>query len=196
MISVGKGAIFVTSMVMAVAVAAVGFRKGEATTLEAIKGFHGWKKVNTKPVRLASKFDLLCAPASPKMVQAEQKENPHFQRMISVYVNKIGEKAMMKGGTFPAGSIIVKEKLDEHSMMPVLSTVMIKRNKGYNPKCGDWQFASTDAYTTKVTADGKLESCMNCHKDQAKKDFVFKTYVGRKETWPASGYKPFGKAGG
>ena len=196
MTSVGKGAILVTSMVLAVAGSAVGFGKSEATTLESIKGFHGWKKANPTPVRLASKFDLLCAPASLAMVQAEQKKNPHFQRVITVYANKIGEKAMMMGGTFPVGSIIVKEKLDEHSMMPVLSTVMIKRKKGYNPKCGDWQFASTDAYATKVTADGKLESCMNCHKEQANKDFVFKTYVGAKGRVGASGYKLFGKAGG
>ncbi len=180
MVSGGKGVLLVTNMVLVVACVSMEPRKGKATTLELIKGFHGWKKANSTPVRLSSKFDLLCAPASMAMIKAEQKVNPHFQRVITVYVNKVGEKAMEKGGKFPVGSVIVKEKLEESFKTPVLSTVMIKREKGYNPKCGDWQFASIDAFTTKVTMDGKLESCMFCHQDQAKRDYVFKTYVGAK----------------
>ncbi|MEI7987012.1 MAG: cytochrome P460 family protein [Armatimonadota bacterium] len=185
MVSVRRGVYLIAGVTLAVAGIASGGRG--PTTLELVKGFHGWKKVNPKPVRLASKFNLLCAPASMAMIKAEQKMNPHFQRVITVYVNKVGEKAMEKGGKFPVGSVIVKEKLEESFKTPVLSTVMIKREKGYNPKCGDWQFAVIDAFTTKVTVDGKLESCMFCHQDQAKKDFVFKTYVGAKGRMSSGG---------
>ncbi len=195
MISFGKGILLVGCMAVAVGGVALAGRGHQPSTLDLVKGFHGWKKANPKPVRLASKFDLLCAPASMAMVQAEQKRNPHFQRVITVYVNKVGEKAMMKGGTFPVGSVIVKEKTDEGIGVPVLSTVMIKRERGYNPKCGDWQFAAIDAFTTKVTMDGRVKSCMFCHVDQPKKDFVFKTYIGAKGRDGASGYDPFGKVG-
>ena len=185
MVSFGKISLLIVCGALAVAGIATGGRG--ASTLELVKGFHGWKKANPTPVRLASKFDLLCAPASMAMIKAEQKVNPHFQRFITVYVNKIGEKAMEKGGKFPVGSVIVKEKLEENLKTPVLSTVMIKREKGYNPKCGDWQFAAIDAFTTKVTMDGKVKSCMFCHVDQAKKDFVFKTYVGAKGRMSSGG---------
>jgi hypothetical protein len=184
MVSFGKSVLLVACGTLAVAGVATG---GGPTTLELVKGFHGWKKANPKPVRLSSQLDLLCAPPSVAMIQAEQKKNPHLQRVISVYVNKIGEKAMEKGGTFPVGSVIVKEKTDEGTKVPVLSTVMIKRERGYNPKCGDWQFAAIDAFTTKVTMDGRVKSCMFCHVDQAKKDFVFKTYIGAKGRMKSGG---------
>ncbi len=43
---------------------------------------------------------------------------------------------------FPKGSVIVKEKMAPHSegSTPLLYTIMIKRERGYNPPFGDWEF--------------------------------------------------------
>ena len=201
--SFGKIGLLAGCASIAVAGAAGYWKKSEPTTLELVNGYRSWKKANPKPVRLMTSFDLLCRGISQQELDEQRGKTPHFDRHITVYVNKIGETAMMKGGAFPVGSVIVKEKSNSATPLEtwdgrvVLSTVMVKREKGYNPTCGDWQFAAMNADATKTDGDGKLESCMKCHMELAKKDFVFRTYIGRMETWPASGYQPkgWGKGG-
>jgi len=58
----------------------------------------------------------------------------------------------------------------------LLYTVMVKRQPGYNPKVGDWEFAvvSRDG---KTEASGKLPNCMSCHMTRPDSDFVFRSYV-------------------
>ena len=160
------------------------------STLEQVAGFHNWTKANPTPIRLATSLDMLCRGVSAEERASYQKTAIHFDRYMTVYVNPVGEKAMVKGGIFPIGSIIVKEKRETKTGPIVLSTVMIKREKGYNPACGDWEFAALNADATKTDGDGKLESCMKCHKDQAKKDFVYRTYVRAREFGSSSGYDP------
>ena len=80
MVAFGRGVLHIAGVTLAVAGNATGGR--EVSTLELVKGFHGWMKGNAKPVRLASKFDLLCAPASPKMVQRKQKKEPTFSALL------------------------------------------------------------------------------------------------------------------
>ena len=199
----GKVAILVVCASVTVSGVVAYQQKSGATTLELVKGYRSWAKANPKPVRLVTSFDLLCRGISQQELKEQRAITPHFDRHITVYVNKIGEKAMMTGEVFPVGSVIVKEKSNSASPIEtwdgkvVLSTVMIKREHGYNPTCGDWQFSVINAEVTKTDGDGKLESCMKCHREQAKKDFVYRTYIGRKETWPASGYQPkgWGKGG-
>ncbi|MEI8281515.1 MAG: cytochrome P460 family protein [Armatimonadota bacterium] len=156
-------------------------QKGPPTTLQLVSGYTEWTKANNVPVRLSSYLDGLCVALPQKEIDALHAANPHLDRFIQVYVNSAGEKAMMKNGTFPVGSVIVKEKHDGEDGAILLSTVMIKREKGYNPKCGDWQFAAIDGFTTKITADGKLESCMSCHMQRSEQDFVFRSYIGMKK---------------
>ena len=160
------------------------------TTLELVKDYANWTKANVVPIRLSTSLDMLCRGISNDERKGYQKTAIHFDRYMTVYVNPTGEKAMQKGGVFPVGSIIVKEKRDSKTGPVVLSTVMIKREKGYNPACGDWQFAALNSDATKTDGDGKLDSCMKCHKDQSKKDFVYRTYVGAREFGSSSGYDP------
>jgi hypothetical protein len=196
--SSGKVGLLVLCAAIAFAGIASGTQQKGPTALDFVKGYKKWKKANPKPVRLMTSFDLLCRGISQKELSEQRGKTPHFDRHITVYVNTVGEKAMMKGGAFPVGSVIVKEKSNSAAPLEawdgrvVLSTVMIKREAGYNPACGDWQFAAINADATKTDGDGKLESCMKCHKEQAKKDYVFRTYINVKDTWPASGYQPMG----
>lgn len=141
-----------------------------------VRAFHGWTRVNPKPVALAYWVDLLCVGSTPEQA-ARSASNPHRQKTITVWVNPAGEQAMLKGGTFPVGSAIVKEKRVGEKGPVELSTVMLKRAKGFNPECGDWEFAVLDASGSKVTERGKLATCMSCHTEQAKLDYVFKGYV-------------------
>ena len=113
----------------------------------------------------------------------ELKENravdPHRGAAIHVYASSGAVAPLWDPyGTFPVGSILLKEKLDVKQLdKPTLFTGMIKRKAGYFPDCGDWEFFTLDGELTKVAARGKLESCAACHRTYAKSDFVSKDYT-------------------
>lgn len=81
-------------------------------------------------------------------------------------------------GVFPQGAIILKEKFsDSEGKETELFTGMIKREAGYNLDCGDWEFFTLSADTSKITSRGKLQDCMACHVEYKNQDFVTKTYA-------------------
>jgi hypothetical protein len=55
---------------------------------------------------------------------------------------------------------------------------MIKREPGYNPETGDWEFLVLDGQAFAILERGKLERCSGCHQSYAYTDFVTKTYMG------------------
>lgn len=75
---------------------------------------------------------------------------------------------------FPAGSIIVREKLSApDDARPALLAVMLKRAPGFNPAGGDWEFLTVDGAVTKIQERQKHGSCLRCHASQRDADFVF-----------------------
>lgn len=156
-----------------------------------------WIQVNEKPYYLASHVDILCRIASREDFESERKRNPHASTYITVYVNKIGREAMFATGQprFPEGSVIVKEKIEKplspdgynigppkslEGLKPSLYTLMIKREPGYNPAAGDWEFAVASGKEGRIEASGKLESCQACHLEKRDQDFVFRSYLKSK----------------
>lgn len=93
-----------------------------------------------------------------------------------VYANDLARPALA-GATrakFPAGSIIVREKLArEGDAAPQLLAIMIKRAPGFNPKGGDWEFLTADGSATKIRERQKSGSCLDCHASRREQDFVF-----------------------
>jgi hypothetical protein len=77
------------------------------------------------------------------------------------------------------GSVIVKEKIGTHfeGRKPLLYTLMKKREPGYNPAVGDWEFSVVSGNGTQLEAIGKLENCQSCHISKKDSDFVFRPYV-------------------
>jgi hypothetical protein len=116
----------------------------------------------------------------PANYEAERKRNPHAATYITVYVNNAGRKAMFAKELkrFPEGSIIVKEKIENSSegRTPLLYTIMTKRESGYNPAVGDWEFSVVSGNGTQLEASGKLENCQACHITKSDSDFVFGPY--------------------
>jgi hypothetical protein len=144
--------------------------------VKEIAGYRGWSKVNTEPQLMPDRTAALCAAASLPVAP----NNPHLNKYVTVHVNDIGRKAMLEqlNPNFPEGSVIVKEKLpDKSSQAPELLTVMIKREKGFNPTSGDWEYMVVDGTGTKVLAKGKLENCQACHAARPETDYVFRTYL-------------------
>ena len=139
-----------------------------------------WTPVNLQPYYISSALDGLCRAPTPANYEMVRKANPHVNSAITVYVNNVGRQAMFAKelGRFPEGSIIVKEKIGTTSegRVPVLYTLMIKRESGFNPAVGDWEFAVVSGNGTQLEARGKLENCQACHVAKGKSDFVFRPY--------------------
>jgi len=140
-----------------------------------------WTKVNNTPYRIGALADALCRIPSAEDYEDERKTRPHAGTSIAVYVNKIGRGTMLapKLKQFPEGSVIVKQKIGNHfeGSKPVLYTIMRKRERGFNPAVGDWEFAVVGANGTELQARGKLGSCQNCHQGKSDSDFIFRSYV-------------------
>jgi len=146
----------------------------QAVTDEVISGYKKWTRVNPKPTQVPAQVAQLCAPAFAPV-------SPHASdKYITVYVNDIGRHAMMEEKTphFPQGSVVVKEKLTNFkSTTPELLTVMVKRERGYNPESGDWEYMIIDGNGLSVKERGKLENCQSCHLVDKSTDYVSRNYL-------------------
>lgn len=149
--------------------------------VKEIAGYRNWTRVNTEAQRMEMQTAQLCAAVLPSIGNnLNGPTNPHRNKYILVYVNATGREAMMemRKPNFPKGSVIVKEKLpDKSSQTPELLTVMIKREKGFNPATGDWEFMEVDGSGTKVESRGKLENCQGCHLARPNTDYIFRSYL-------------------
>jgi hypothetical protein len=145
-----------------------------------ITDYRSWTRVNPQPVLMGAAVALACAAPTLPDPHPPGVKNPHADKFITVYVNDLGRKAMleMKNPAFPKGSVIVKEKFMNQSISePELLTVMIKREKGFNPETGDWEYMVTDGAGKTVQARGKLENCQACHLSRPGNDYIFRTYL-------------------
>ena len=145
--------------------------------LSGLSSYKKWTLVNPVPQLMELPVAVACA-----RVIGRTEESPHTHKYILVYVNETGRTAMMKQlvPIFPTGSMIVKEKLsDKDSKTPELLTAMVKREKGYNPDSGDWEYVVLDGSASEIKERGTLASCNSCHLNYKHSDFVTKTYLPR-----------------
>ena len=144
-----------------------------------IAGYKGWTRVNSEPQNIPSRVAIQCAIPTREQMSWED-QNPHRDKFVVVYVNSIGRDAMTKQRTprFPEGSVIVKEKLTtKESTTPELLTVMKKREPGYDPGNGDWEYFVFDGRGREMKASGKLETCQGCHFYEKNTDYVSRRYI-------------------
>jgi Cytochrome P460 len=93
-----------------------------------------------------------------------------------VYMNNLASKVFSGeiSQVFPVGSVIVREKLPHRdAKQPELLAVMIKRERGFNLKAGDWQFLTVDGASSQVKEHKKKDACLECHESARDRDFVF-----------------------
>jgi hypothetical protein len=140
-----------------------------------LEKYRQWTLVNPTPQLMAPAAATDCV-----IIPGRQEPSPHLNKYISVFVNSVGREAMMTKRTpkFPIGSMIVKEKLGSpDSTNPELLTAMIKREAGYNPEGGDWEYLVLDGAASKIIEQGKLTRCSSCHRPYVRNDFVTRTYL-------------------
>ena len=96
-------------------------------------------------------------------------KSPHGA-YLEFYGNDIAVKAAEEGKGMPWGAILVKTNYAEDQKTLMSITPMYKV-KGYNPDAGNWFWANYRP-DGEVIAAGKVDSCINCHRNAAK-DFQF-----------------------
>jgi hypothetical protein len=100
-----------------------------------------------------------------------------------------GREPLMSGrGIYPEGTVILKQKFsDADGTKSDFYTGMRKREAGYNPTAGDWEFFTLDPEREMVISRGRIESCMDCHIKYKATDFVSRRYLtepeDNKKTW-------------
>ena len=117
-------------------------------------------------------------PAPGAISPARDKPNKtHTSTFGVAYANDIARGAMSgkDPGRFPNGSILVREKLlTPTAANPAVLVVMVKREKGFNPKANDWEFLTVSGDQKKIEKREKEGKCYACHALEAKDDFVFR----------------------
>lgn len=110
---------------------------------------------------------------------APNKTNPHRECFGHVYVTTLGHEQMISGkGSYPVGTVIVKQKFKSSSTRSLtLHTVMRKRSPGFDSANGDWEYSVVDGAGRKVLAVGRIASCIACHSQYAKTDYVTRKYL-------------------
>jgi hypothetical protein len=124
---------------------------------------------------------------------------PHGD-FITVYVNDIALESIKNAKGMANNSIVLKENYNADKQLTSL-TVM-KKVKGYNTEGGDW-FWVRFGPDSKVTAEGKVQMCQDCHADEKDNDYIFTGKVTAKgaptytpgKSAPGYGAPGYGKPG-
>lgn len=148
---------------------------------------------NVKQRRIASEDDPVTAPSVDKPLGpfarfAEIDSLTPVSKLRSGHplgnlagVVKVDAKASGYGqrgrGAFPPGALVVEALGPDPDGQPTLFYVMEKREPGFFPLGGDWQY-SVVTLAGKLEADGKLELCARCHAE-APRDHLFEYGASR-----------------
>jgi hypothetical protein len=125
--------------------------------------FHHYAQVYVNPTgqALAGRYTQAAKTYEAKLEQLRKKNYRAYWKLYGQYE----EKFFPKLPSFPVGTVLVKEKFDnpKGTGTPELLTAMVKREKGYNPACYDWEFLVLDGKTERILERGKLARCQGCH---------------------------------
>ena len=98
------------------------------------------------------------------VTDARSLSESHQGMWVEIFVNDTGMTVWDAGtGTFPAGTIIVKENYADETAEDVMAwTIMEKVASGYDPDHNDWHWVKVTADGT-VAANGIEDGCIGCH---------------------------------
>lgn len=105
--------------------------------------------------------------------------NDHQFSFGAVYANDPAKAELEKENPrFPVGSIIVREKLPmPTSEIPQTVIAMVKREKGFSEKTGDWEFFVFNGPDLKLNSRETIGNCSACHVRAVRTDWVFPGYL-------------------
>ena len=136
--------------------------------------YAGWPALTAEPVRVPENLFTYC-----RRHPEEERRGPHFVPAVRYYANPSGYAAVAETtGPVPVGTTVVKEKFRKDDEPASAVAAMVKREAGYDPEFGDWEYVysrRTDDGTW-ATERGKLDNCRACHHGAKETDYLFRTY--------------------
>ena len=155
----------------------------KARTSSTWRGITRLRLVTNTPVEVNQQLATLCIGVQQGHVnEARKRSGPHALTAIRIFMNDLAYDAFHKAAaTYPVGSIIVKEKRGVESFLSTSSRSkattpdgvggMIKRDSGYDPEHGDWEYFYFDDASR--IESGRIANCVQCHQSAAATDHVF-----------------------
>lgn len=155
---------------------------------EIAADYRNFRKMTDQAVFVNPELAMLCIGASQSQVEAARKtKGPHAHTAILIYMNESAAKTFERAhGDYETGAVIVKEKMllgyrEENSRAHPGAKAgngvggMVKREKGYDPEHGDWEYFYFDE-PAKIES-GRMGSCVTCHEGAKATDHVFGSWA-------------------
>jgi hypothetical protein len=149
--------------------------------------FSHWPSVTEKPRLVPMDVYERCEPTSQEEIERYRKlypkgHGPHDGGMIIVRVSPESMELFRQHKAVPVGTVVVKEKhriSREELKKPEAIGFMIKREAGYDPKYGDWEYGYLKYQEDgkKELTRGRLTSCIDCHSYASDRDHLYRTYL-------------------
>jgi hypothetical protein len=143
-----------------------------------------WPMVTKEPYRVPfGSFADCRAPTKEEQLETAtfpHGHGPHALHAIVVRINPEALEAFQQRQPVPVGTVIVKEKhIEKVTDKPHSIGYMIKREAGYDPKYGDWEYAYrvTNKEGKPELTRGKLTSCVDCHSYASDRDYLYRSYL-------------------
>lgn len=149
---------------------------GIPTVSEIMDSYRTWQPQSPEPVAISAYIFGLCRlPTLPEM---EFLESEHGDgRYLQDWANAQAEAGIARRGAppFDPGSVIVKEKYVATGTGPELVAIamMIKREPGFQPSQGDWDYAYYEPELGVIQTKAQSDYCAGCHIAASETDFVF-----------------------
>jgi hypothetical protein len=156
--------------------AAAGSAGEEDEFAKILATYSGWTAVTDAPVNVSEYIWLLCrSPTSAEMEFATSEHGDH--RAIREWDNEPARATLVAGraGEFTPGAAIVKEKwVTKGTNQLVAVGMMIRRENGFDPSAGDWEFAYWEEGKGISRGPSQSRYCADCHASAERGDFVFR----------------------
>jgi hypothetical protein len=114
------------------------------------------------------------------------KENKNFDKfggLHNVYVNDTGWTSLVKGKTYPDGSMFALEVFDISTPQGAIEARggrkflwVMKKNAKLYPNTGGWGFEVFQGYEQKGSLKD-MKQCYSCHESQKKRDNIFSDFM-------------------
>jgi hypothetical protein len=164
-------------LLCAVAAGAAGIASAELAVTEANAAtfYRNFVRLTERPHPVAPLTAALCTIPSQAVVEREmQVSGPHYQTSVHLYASRSALPTIKsRARPFPAGAVIVKEKLASDGKVSGVGG-MIKRRPGYDAANGDWEyfyFGGPGEFSS-----GRIESCVTCHRAAKSTDHVYSVW--------------------
>jgi hypothetical protein len=157
------------------------------SALSSVEGdidFVSWPSATSDARPINPIMDMTCEGANAEfkaLMRAEEKRRgPHYQPAVIIRTNPEAITNFKAGRSpMPAGTVVVKEKHQTEFAWdpPDEYGAMVKREAGYDPDHGDWEYLYVVRSPEKKVSRGRMQSCIDCHSIAKDTDYLFRTYL-------------------